>query len=92
MILDLFSTMVGSFGTIIIEAIVIGLIMLWALMDTGKKADEQMEKTCRPEDCEKWKKCEFRKIGEDTQKECKYFHDDCQLTCDEWTECDEWEG
>jgi len=42
MILDLFSTMVGSFGTIIIEAIVIGLIMLWALMDTGKKDDEQM--------------------------------------------------
>lgn len=34
--------MVGSFGTIIIEAIVIGSIMLWALMDTGKKADEQM--------------------------------------------------
>ena len=33
-----------------------------------------------------------RKPGLKAQKECEYFHDDCQLNCDEWTECDEWEG
>lgn len=86
MILDLFSTMVGSFGTIIIEVIVIGLIMLWALMSTGKKADEQMEEwDCKG--CPSYPRCE-----EECKHECEFFHDDCQLDCDGWEDCDEWEG
>lgn len=66
MFLDLASTVTGGALVLVGEGIALGLFMLWALMSTGKKADEQMEeysKKCRPEDCEKWENCEFRKIA-----------------------------
>lgn len=43
MFLDLASTITGGVLVLVGEGIALGLFMLWALMSTGKKADEQME-------------------------------------------------
>jgi len=43
MFLDLASTIVGGVLVLVGEGVLLVVVMIWALMDTGKRADEQGE-------------------------------------------------
>lgn len=78
MFLDLASTVVGGVLVLVGEGVLLALVMLWALMGAGKKADEQKERCMYLSDLQ----CTERCPEWISSFECKRDN----------KECHEWEG